>query len=121
MTRTQKANAVLALALLLCGVLMFILIASNITIFEDGSWAFGQYPYIVTGCIPWNICGAMSVKKELNALYEKIRQSGQEAVESWHMTDSEFEKLITKISTERKQIVAKRAELRNYMEEVRRV
>jgi hypothetical protein len=26
------------------------------TIFEDGSWGVGEFPYTITGCLPNNLC-----------------------------------------------------------------
>lgn len=29
---------------------------THVTIFEDGSWAIGTFPYPVSGCLPWGLC-----------------------------------------------------------------
>jgi len=35
---------------------LIVLVLANVTIFEDGSFAFGSYPYTASGCLPWGIC-----------------------------------------------------------------
>jgi hypothetical protein len=36
--------------------LVILLILASLTVFEDGSFALGSYPYPVTGCMPWGLC-----------------------------------------------------------------
>lgn len=33
----------------------------TITIFEDGSYGMGYYPYAVEGCLPFSLCGDPSI------------------------------------------------------------
>ena len=33
-----------------------IILTLNLHVWEDGSWAFGQFPYVLTGCLPGGIC-----------------------------------------------------------------
>jgi len=46
-----------SLAVLFVIVLLYTL-AVSLTLFEDGSWAVGSFPYPISGCLPWAICSA---------------------------------------------------------------
>jgi hypothetical protein len=41
--------------LLMLSVILVIVLLS-VTVFEDGSWGIGQFPYILSGCLPFNAC-----------------------------------------------------------------
>ena len=51
--RTRKAITAIILAALLLGSM---LLAANTTIFEDGSFGVGRYPYPVHGCLVNSEC-----------------------------------------------------------------
>jgi len=50
----------LALALIIAGCIILagsIMLATNtLHIWEDGSWAIGNFPYILRGCLPGGLC-----------------------------------------------------------------
>jgi len=37
-------------------ILLMLWATGFITVFEDGSWAIGSFPYPLSGCLPWGIC-----------------------------------------------------------------
>ena len=49
----NKKTAFLAL---LFAIALFFAMAGGVTLFEDGSFALGQFPYPFSGCLPWGMC-----------------------------------------------------------------
>jgi hypothetical protein len=52
----NERHAVFAIAMLIV-ILLFLIILNNLTVFEDGSYILGIGRGIVSGCIPWRLCG----------------------------------------------------------------
>jgi hypothetical protein len=42
--------------LLALSVILVIVLLLSVTVFEDGSWGIGQFPYILSGCLPFYAC-----------------------------------------------------------------
>lgn len=37
-------------------IIVSFIMMQNFIVFEDGSFGFGKYPYLFSGCFPWGIC-----------------------------------------------------------------
>ena len=53
MTKTETTLITVTITLLLTLAVLFMLFGH---LWEDGSWAIGNFPYILKGCLPWGIC-----------------------------------------------------------------
>jgi len=41
--------------------LLFVVLVQGVTVYEDGSWRLGDYPSVITGCLPDNECSASTI------------------------------------------------------------
>jgi hypothetical protein len=56
MTNDER-HMIFALVLLIL-VCLVLTLSGIVHVFEDGSFAIGpSFPYWITGCIPWEVCG----------------------------------------------------------------
>ena len=47
---------VLLLVLAIAALVIVLVTTGQVTLFEDGSFALGSFPYPFSGCLPWGIC-----------------------------------------------------------------
>lgn len=55
-TKQKVALAALAILAVIAVTATALIVTGNVHLWEDGSWAIGQFPYPVSGCLPWGIC-----------------------------------------------------------------